>query len=131
MATTRISTQLVGFEQVRAAVKRVPYEARVVLSDVIAKTTFAVKQRAIVLVPKDTGQLRTAITSSSRGLYGRVEVRDPASYYWRFLEYGTVRMAARPFVRPAAELETNDFTERVRRAGQQLERDFTSGGGLL
>ena len=28
---------------------------------------------------------------------------DGPTYYWRFVEYGTVRMAARPFLRPALE----------------------------
>ncbi|HJT96608.1 MAG TPA: HK97-gp10 family putative phage morphogenesis protein [Mycobacterium sp.] len=132
MATARITTTLVGFDEVRAAVKRVPDAARVVLADVIAKTTFAVRQRALVAAPRgETGRLRASLLSSSRGLSGRVEIRDPDVHYWRFLEYGTVKIAARPFVRPAAELETNDFTERVRQAGRRMEQAFVSHGGLL
>lgn len=132
MATARITTTLVGFDEVRAAVKRVPDEARVVLSDVIAKSTFAVRQRMIAMAPRgETGRLRAAISSSSRGLFGRVVITDPDAYYWRFLEFGTVKMAARPFIRPAAELETADFTERIRQSARRLEDGFGSGGRLL
>lgn len=127
----RVTVTLEGFDDVRNAVKRVPDAARVVLSEVIAKTTFSARQRAIALAPVDSGTLRRSITSSSRGMYGRVVINDPDVFYWRFVEYGTRYKAARPFIRTAAELETGAFTERVRLAGKQLERDFTSGGGLL
>lgn len=37
---------------------------------------------------------------------GRAGARNPNDpYYWRFLEFGTVKMTARPFLRPAAARE--------------------------
>jgi HK97 gp10 family phage protein len=132
VATTRVTLTIEGFDAVRQSVVRVPDAARVALSDVIAKSTFAVRQRALLLAPRgETGRLRSSITASSRGLYGRVTISDPDVYYWKFIEYGTVRASARPFVRPAVEAETNDFVDRVRQVGKRLERDWTSGGGLL
>jgi HK97 gp10 family phage protein len=32
-------------------------------------------------------------------------------YYWRFVEFGTVKMAARPFLRPALEAKKMDAVE--------------------
>jgi HK97 gp10 family phage protein len=117
---------LEGFDSVRAAVQRVPDEVRVAMADVVQKTAFGARQRTIALAPRATGLLRSSITSSSRGLSGRVDIAGPA-YYWRFPEYGTRFRAATPFVRPAAELESIDFTERVRQVGLRLERDFSAG----
>lgn len=36
--------------------------------------------------------------------YGKASARNPADpFYWRFLEFGTKKMAARPFLGPAAK----------------------------
>lgn len=130
MAQTRVTVSLEGFEDVRRAVERVPEAARVVLSDVIAKSTFAVYRRVLATVPVDTGLLKSTITGTSRGLFGHIRTAQ-SNFYWRFIEYGTKYRAARPFLRSAAESETSAFLERTRQAARALERDFTSGGGLL
>lgn len=121
----RTLVEIEGMEAVREALRLVPDQARAVISDVVQKTAFGAKQRAVAMAPRDTGRLRDAITSRSRGLNGRVEV-GPQGFYWRFLEYGTRSVAARPFVRPAAEMESREFTERVRQAGVRLERNFAT-----
>lgn len=36
------------------------------------------------------------------------------AYYWRFVEFGTSKMAARPFLRPAFEASKMDAVERIR-----------------
>ena len=130
-ASSRLTVSLEGFDEIRRSLERLPDATRAVLSDVIAKSTFAAKQRAVALAPVGEGRLRNAIQATSRGMYGRVIITDPEIFYWRFLEYGTVKMAARPFVRPAAEMETAAFVERVRQAAQRLEHDWKTGGGLL
>ncbi len=41
--------------------------------------------------------------------------QDPGrAYYWRFLEFGTERMAARPFLRPAFEAKKEEAAMRFR-----------------
>jgi HK97 gp10 family phage protein len=50
------------------------------------------------------------------------------AWYWRFVEFGTVKMAARPFLRPAFDLRKNDaldaiktrLAERIEQAVQEL-----------
>lgn len=120
----KVTVQIEGMEGVRDALRRVPDQTRVLMADVIAKTAFSARQRTIASAPRDSGQLRSSITSSSRGLSGRVDVAGLA-HYWRFLEYGTVRIPARPFVRPAAEAESVVFEQRIRQAAARLERDFS------
>lgn len=62
-----------------------------------------VQNRARQLAPVDTGRLRSSITSSglqrdSRGAY--VEVGTNV-FYAGFVEFGTRRMPAQPYLRPA------------------------------
>ena len=124
MATRTVVT-LENFEPIRAAIERVPEDVRDSTSDVVSKTAVGARQRTIAMAPVDTGALRRSITASSRGLSGRVET--PPVYYWRFIEYGTKYIKAKPFIRPAAELEAIDVAERVRQMAARLERDFASG----
>lgn len=37
------------------------------------------------------------------------------AYYWRFVEFGTVKMAAKPFLRPAFEAKKLEAVEAIRR----------------
>lgn len=120
--------KLDGFEATRRAFQRAPDVARVHASSAVAASTFAVAQRARSLVPVDTGTLKSAIETSRTvsGLTGTVGVAQPG-FYWRFVEFGTQHMAARPFFRPAAEMERSAFIERFRQIGPKIERDMTVG----
>lgn len=41
------------------------------------------------------------------------------AYYWRYLEFGTVKMAPRPFMRPAFENNRMRAVEEMKRVGQR------------
>lgn len=48
--------------------------------------------------------------------------------YWRFLEFGTSRMAARPFLRPAFEREKEPAAKRIeQRMRQEIEKAASHG----
>ena len=66
-----------------------------------------VRDEARRRAPVETGLLQKSIRTADTGITATgwsfaVDVRDQA-FYGRFLEYGTSKMAARPFMRPAAE----------------------------
>jgi len=52
------------------------------------------------------------------------------AWYWRFVEFGTVKMPARPFLRPAFDLKKNDaltaiktrLAERIEQAARELKK---------
>jgi len=44
----------------------------------------------------------------------RYRKRDVDAYYWRFVEFGTAKMAARPFMRPAFEAKKGDALEAIK-----------------
>ncbi len=68
----------------------------------VAKRTIQVNRGAKRLAPVDTGRLRSSITfeigQSGTFIVGRVGTNV---HYAPHLEYGTVKMRARPFLRPA------------------------------
>jgi HK97 gp10 family phage protein len=126
----QVTSVLDGFDATKRAFANAPDAVKVAAADVVAKSSFAVAQRMRSLVSVRTGKLRSRITSASTGLNGRVGFSDRDAFYWRFVEFGTVRMPARPFVRPAAEAEAEPFVRSMAAIGPKLERDL-SGGRLV
>lgn len=63
-----------------------------------------------------------------RGIKGADNPNDP--FYWKFLEFGTSNMAARPFLRPAfeakkmqsAQMAAGEFKKEILRAARELNR---------
>jgi len=58
------------------------------------------------------------------------------SRYAHFVEFGTVKMPAEPFMIPSAEAEKQPYLSRCRAAGRSIEEDtarigMAGGGGLL
>lgn len=72
-------------------------------------------QEVIARAPVDTGELKASIESvaAQRGksATSSIQVADSAKggikYYAVFIEYGTSKMAAKPFMRPAFEAKKN------------------------
>lgn len=46
--------------------------------------------------------------NKAAGRAGKVYKNSSATFYWKFLEFGTSKMPARPFLRPAFEARKND-----------------------
>lgn len=50
--------------------------------------------------------------------------KDQDPYYWRFVEFGTRKMRARPFLRPALEAKRNEATQMIReRLAKRIEAE--------
>jgi HK97 gp10 family phage protein len=126
----KVTMTLTGFEALQRALRTAPETVRSHASQAVATSAFSIAQRARALVPVDTGHLKAAIEANrtAGGLTGSVGVNKTAdAYYWRFVEFGTRNMAARPFFRPAAEEEEPRFVQRMREIGTKLERDLSTG----
>jgi HK97 gp10 family phage protein len=81
-------------------------------SQVVRNTALAIEATAKQMAPVDTGNLRnsiqTTVVSALRATVGtNVE-------YAPYIEYGTSRMAAQPFLTPAAERERPAFRRALR-----------------
>jgi hypothetical protein len=132
---SKVKIELLGLEALKAAVVRCPDVVRHHMGDVVHRTTFGTAQRARAFANaiRDTGALAEAIDAPPvRGLSGRVVVKSGIirgrrpDIYWRFNEYGTVRLPARPLFRASAEAESVTFVQRLHGIVPKIERDFTA-----
>jgi HK97 gp10 family phage protein len=127
----KVKMTLTGMDALQRALKTAPEAVQDHAAAAVQTTAFAIAQRARALVPVKTGALKSAITSAAIKTNGRVGLsgakgeKNPA-FYWRFVEFGTRHMPARPFFRPAADAEAEAFVARVREIGPALERDLAS-----
>lgn len=111
-----------------------PNVARNGLRAAVSAAAADVRNEARALAPVDTGEMRRDIqikreraSTTFRAIYsvfvrsgkksrlagkGRDVQKD--SYYWRFVEFGTSKMAARPFLRPAFERTKQQAVEKIK-----------------
>lgn len=59
------------------------------------------------------------------GRAGRAVEVDPPSFYWRFLEFGTVKQAATPFLRPAFD---NNIIPAIAAVSAKLDQNLLKDG---
>lgn len=80
-------------------------------SRAVAKTVADVESGAKAMAPVDTGNLRSSIQGQSGGLTGQV---NAGAHYAIYQEYGTYKMAAQPFMTPAAEAAFPGFVSAMK-----------------
>lgn len=101
------------------AMRRAPRRLHAGLRAQVTRSALAVERGAKLRTPVDTGRLRAATRPrfAPDGLGAEVvnDVRYAAP-----VEFGTVRMSARPFLTPAAEQERPRFTAGIRRVLEDL-----------
>lgn len=118
-------------DALQRAITRAPEAAKNHSKDAVSKSTFAIFSRMQVRSsdgPYSRGGIRMGMRWSAPGLTGNITI-DAGAYYWKYVEYGTVHMKAKPFVRPSTEEEANTFIRRMQDFGMTLDRLW--GGGTL
>jgi HK97 gp10 family phage protein len=70
---------------------------------------------SIRLVPVDKGHLRDSITSVQKGLKGKMIAGDEEVKYAKFVEFGTSKMHARPFMRPGFAKAKKELPKQISR----------------
>lgn len=84
-----------------AKLEKMIAELNPAVRDAVGETAFAVEGQAKMLAPVDTGFLRSSIQADDvSGITWRVNVW---AEYGPFVELGTSRMRAQPFLAPAVE----------------------------
>lgn len=117
-----VSIQMTWNQQVLDALRSLPVE----VSQDLAREAM---EKARTLAPEDTGRMRgslsfrksrygglvrTNVGRIPRGAKGRA-VKWRRKVYPVFVEFGTVKTAAKPFMRPAKEWAESQFLNRARR----------------
>ena len=134
------SNNLTGFKELAKALKELgPRVGRKHLRGSTSKGAAVIRKKARELAPVDTGEMRKDIQikrektsgdnvasysvytrSGKRSrLAGKARNVDKDSFYWKFLEFGTAKMAARPFMRPAFEAEKESAVDAI---GAELDK---------
>lgn len=106
MAIFTVKTK--GFKQLQAKLKKAPPEVRKRVVDQINRSTININRMAKRFAPVDEGRLQTSIRFEfiRQGELGRVFTDVE---YAAFQEFGTSRMAAQPYLGPAARIENPKF----------------------
>lgn len=129
------AVQVIGLKEANRALRKLPAFAKLKAQEVMDVSAFQVARGAQARAPRATGQLMGDIEweSRPRSLSAVVGIAFQ-SFYWKFLEYGTVKIGARPFMRPAAEAVEADHESRLIRAlteaADQVESEANTASGL-
>ncbi|MCA1562174.1 MAG: HK97 gp10 family phage protein [Acidobacteria bacterium] len=114
-----------GLDQLRAAVRKLPDVVRRHAGTVNTATGDRVVSTARANVPKRRGVLQGEIVAVA-GEDGAVNVGvTTRGFYGAFLEFGTVRHGAHPFMGPAAAAEQQPHVARMVAAGKTIEEEMS------
>ncbi|MGD7788213.1 HK97-gp10 family putative phage morphogenesis protein [Propionibacteriaceae bacterium Y1700] len=86
-------------------------------SAIVTKAAYDVQAQAQALAPVDTGALRSSISTDVQTLAAEV---GPTVNYGAHLEYGTSRMAPRPYMGPALDAVEPGFTEAMAELTEEM-----------
>jgi len=122
-----ITVNIKGLEDVMSELRKAEPEAKRAVANVLREKARAIKEDAKKRCPKDTGALSESIryTVSRRTLTAAVhaggkKVRDIDTYYAHFVEYGTKKMNARPFLIPAGRAHEDETLDALTDALQKV-----------
>lgn len=84
---------------------------------IVAKVALDIERDAKAIAPVDTGNLKGSIGSDIAGLTAEI---GPTASYSGFVEYGTSKMHAQPYMGPAAEKNTPAFVDAMGQLGAKI-----------
>jgi HK97 gp10 family phage protein len=118
----------IGLKEANAALRRLPEHVQPRVQKIIDTSAFQLARGAASKAPVASGTLKQSIgwKSRPRSLSAIVFVDSPG-FYWKYIEYGTVKRPARPFIRPIGEAMSADHDARMTQALEmaltQVERE--------
>lgn len=129
MMADKVTMQVDGLKELADKLHAMgPDLARNALKGAVGSAARLVANEAGVTNPDDTGRTDRAIytkmvkaeTSDSQATYivgvrsgRREQKKDRNAWYWRLVEFGTSKMPARPFMRPAFESKKAEALELI------------------
>lgn len=99
-----------GIPALESALRRKVAELHEAAAEGVREEVDAIKSDAQSRAPVDTGELRGSIEPESEGLTGTVTT---TSRHAGFMEFGTSKDEAQPFMKPAAEKARKRFPARA------------------
>lgn len=84
---------------------------------IVKKTALDIEADGKINAPVDTGTLQNSISSDINGLTAEI---GPSTEYEGYVEYGTSKMAAQPYMGPAAEKNTPPFEKALGKVAEKI-----------
>ena len=106
-------TMRITFDRMPELMAKIPRETALI----VQKATMDIATQSVMNAPVDTGYLANSINGEVSGDSGKV---TSSAEYWAYVEYGTYKMAAQPFVAPAVEAVGPQFVEAMQRLVESL-----------
>lgn len=113
-----MTVRIEGIPEAEEALMRASERLLGLMAKVVQETTEDVASEARRLAPVDTGKLRGSIETRTGGLDGEVVTDAP---YAGYVEFGTSRAPAKPFLTPAAEIHRRRFISGLTETGKAIE----------
>lgn len=101
-----------GIDRLRDKLRKMS-QTEAKLPEIVRKNTLSIEREAKKNSPVDTGQLRRSIVSDCDGTTGEVSV---GVEYGGYVEHGTRKMAAQPFLNPAINEQKEKFRKDMDKA---------------
>lgn len=107
--------------KIAAELAALPAEVLPKARDAMKKALNDIQARAQGIVPVDTGYLKSSISTSTEGngAYARGEV-GPTANYGAYVELGTSRMRAQPYMRPATDAVVPSWVAAIEQIGGEI-----------
>lgn len=99
-----------GLEKMKLALKESKLRMNAAAAAAVAREVAAIGDDAQAGAPVDTGELRESIRRSQRGMFGRVQA---TARHAGFVEFGTSKAPAQPYMMPAVEKARRRFVAGV------------------
>ncbi len=100
-----------GLPGLRAALAHATAELRAASEEAVREETELIQQDAVKFAPRDTGALERSIRGDAVGLTGNVRA---TARHATFVEHGTSKTPAQPFMGPAATRARRRFPARAK-----------------
>ena len=117
----QINVEIKNIGQIRKALNDSPEIVKRYIDTAIKRSIFQVQREAVPLTPVDTGRLRGSyeIRFETFGAFEPVKaILEPTAFYAIFVEEGTRKMRAQPYLKPGLE---NSMPEINQEFGDSLE----------
>lgn len=110
----RITIEIQGLNITKRKLMRQGDRTRRQIEEVIDMISFKIQREAALRAPVDTGFLRSSIiVIEEEPFYNEIVA---TADYAHFVEYGTRRTAAQPFMVPAAQMFVDEFRREIQKA---------------
>lgn len=119
-----ISIKVLGISQTKAMIHRLAEKEDEAAKNLVKYTASKIQREAMRTVPVDTGNLkRSIILDVEDG--GKSATVTATADYSAYVEYGTRKMSARPFMRPAASSVASELGIECDRVEREIVQEVT------